>query len=95
MENKNGGSENNIILGDFSCIMDKMEMDGRNETLYRCWFNYVLSKLISDNWLDDTWRRENPDYPEFNSYGRSSGTRYRIDRIYTEIKLQAIPRLIT
>ena len=36
MENKNGGSENNIILGDFSCIMDKMEIDGRNETLYRC-----------------------------------------------------------
>ena len=28
---------------------DKMERDGRNETLYRCRLNYVLSKLIVDN----------------------------------------------
>ena len=27
MENKNEGNENKIILGDFNCIMDKMERD--------------------------------------------------------------------
>ena len=30
MENKNEGNENKIILGDFNCILVKMEMDGRN-----------------------------------------------------------------
>ena len=28
MENKNEGNANKIILGDFNCTMDKMEMDG-------------------------------------------------------------------
>ena len=31
MENKNGGNKNKIILGDFNCIMDKMEWDGGNK----------------------------------------------------------------
>ena len=65
MENKNEGNENKIILGDFNCILDKMEMDGRNKTFYRCRFNYALSKLIVDNELEDPWRRENPDSSEF------------------------------
>ena len=80
MENKNKGNENKIILGDFNCTMDKMERDGRNKTLYKCHFNYALSKLIVDNGLEDLWRRENPDSSEFTCYDRSSGTRSRIDR---------------
>ena len=32
MENKNEGNENKIILGDFSCTMDKMDRDGENKT---------------------------------------------------------------
>ena len=32
MENKNEGNENKIILGDFNCIMDKMDRDGENKT---------------------------------------------------------------
>ena len=36
MENKNGGNENEIILGHFNCTMDKKEKDGRNKTLYKC-----------------------------------------------------------
>ena len=38
-----------------------MERDGRNKALYKCRFNYVLSKLIVDNGLKNLWRRENPD----------------------------------
>ena len=87
MENKNEGNENKIILGDFNCTMDKMERDGRNKTLYKCHFNYALSKLIVDNGLEDLWRRENPDSSEFTRYNRSSGTRSTIDRVYTDIKM--------
>ena len=67
MENKNDGNENKIILGDFNCTMDKKNRDGENKTqrLYRCCSNYGLSKLIVDNRLEDLWRRENPDFPEF------------------------------
>ena len=87
MENKNEGNENKIILGDFNCTMDKMERDGRNKTLYKCHFNYALSKLIVDNGLEDLWRRENPDSSEFTCYDRSSGTTSRIDRVYNDIKI--------
>ena len=75
MENKNEGNENKIILGDFNCTMDKMDRDCGNETqrLYRSCFNNALSKLIVDNWLEDLWRRENPDSPEFTHYDRSFG----------------------
>ena len=63
MEYKNKGNENKIILGDFNCIMDKMDSDGGSKTqrIYRCRSNYALSKLIMDNGLEDLWRRENPD----------------------------------
>ena len=55
MENKSEGNENKIILGGFSCAMDKMERDGGNKIrrLYRCDSNYALSKLIVDNDLKD------------------------------------------
>ena len=33
----------------------------------------VKTKLIMDNGLEDLWRRENPDSPEFTSYDRSFG----------------------
>ena len=61
MENKNEGKQ--IILGDFNCTMDKIDSDDENKTqrLHRCCFNYVLSKLIVDNELEDLRRRENPD----------------------------------
>ena len=38
MENKCGGNENKIILGDFNITMDKMDRNGVNKTqrLYRC-----------------------------------------------------------
>ena len=84
MENKNEGNENKIILGNFNCTMDKMERDGRNKTLYKCHFNYALSKLIVDNGLEDLWRKENPDSSELTHYNRSSGTRSTIDRVFTD-----------
>ena len=68
MENKNEGNKNKIILGDFNCIMDKMERDDKNKTLYRFCFNYTLSKLIVENELEDLWRRENPYSFEFTPY---------------------------
>ena len=73
MQNKNKGNENKIMLGDLNCTMDKIDRDGENKTqrLYRCCSNYALSKLIVDNGLEDLWRRENPDSPEFICYDRS------------------------
>ena len=87
IENKNNRNENKIILGEFNCTMDKMDKDGGNKTerIYRCRFNYALSKLIVDNGLEDLWRREKPDSSEFNHYDRSSSARSRIDRVYTGI----------
>ena len=66
MANKIEGNENKIILGDFNCTMDKMERDGRDKTLYKCYFNYALSKPIVDNALEVLWRMENPDSSEFS-----------------------------
>ena len=39
-----------------------------------------------DKWLEDLGRRDNPDSSEFTYYNRSSGTRSRRDRFYTDIK---------
>ena len=87
MENKNEGNENKRILGEFKCTIDKMERDGRNKTLYRCRFNCVLPKHITDNGLQELWRREDADSSEFTRCNRSSGTRSRTDRVYTDIKI--------
>ena len=72
MQNKNEGNENKIMLGDLNCTMDKIDRDGENkiQRLYRCSSNYVLSKLIVDNGIEDLWRRENPDFSEFICYDR-------------------------
>ena len=37
MQNKNEGKKSKIIIGDLNCTMDKIDMDGENETqrLYR------------------------------------------------------------
>ena len=53
--------------------MDKIDRDGENkpQRLYRWRSNYALWKLIQDNGLEDLWRKENPDSPEFISYDRS------------------------
>ena len=69
--------------------MDKVERDDGNKTqrLYRCGSNYDLPKLIVDNWLEDLKTRENPDSSEFTPYDRSSDTRSRIGRVYTNIKI--------
>ena len=73
MQSKSEGNENKIMLGDLNCIMDKVDWDGENKTqrLYRCCYNYALSKPIVDNGLEDLWRRENPDSPQFTCYNRS------------------------
>ena len=73
MENKNKGNENKIILEDFNCNIDKIIRGGENKTqrLYWCCSSYALSKLNVDNGLEDLWRRENPDSPEFTCYDRS------------------------
>ena len=73
MQSKSEGNENKIMLGDLNCIMDKVDWDGENKTqrLYRCCYNYALSKPIVDNGLEDLWRRENPDSTEFTCYDRS------------------------
>ena len=59
----------------------------RNKTFYRCRFNYSLSKLNLDNEMEDLLRKENPDSSKFNRYDRSSVTRSRISRVYTDIKI--------
>ena len=69
--------------------MDKMDRDGRNkiQNIYRRRLNYVLPKLIVNNGLEDQCRRENSDPSELTHYDRSSDTRSRIDRVYTDIKI--------
>ena len=39
MENKNKGSKNKVILGNFNCIMDKMGIGGGNklQRIYKCY----------------------------------------------------------
>ena len=61
------------MLGDLNCTMDKTDNSAENKTqrFYRCCSNYALSKVILDNGLEDIWRRENPDSPEFTCHDRS------------------------
>ena len=76
-------------LGDlYHNAMEKMDRDCENKTqrIYRC-SNYALSKLIVYNGLEDLWRKENPDLSEFIHCNISSGTRSRIGRVYTGVKL--------
>ena len=64
-----------------------MDTDGGNKTqrIYRYRSNYALS--IVNNGFEDQWRRENPDSSEFTHYDRSSGTRSRIIRVYSDKKI--------
>ena len=60
------------------------------DRLYRCCFKYALSKLIVDNRVVDPWRRihlRSTDSSKFTRHDRSSGTRSRIDRVYTDINI--------
>ena len=45
----------NFFFGDLNCKMDKIDRGGENKTqrLYRCCYNYALSKFIVDNGLED------------------------------------------
>ena len=81
MENKNKGKGNKIILREYNCTMDKIDMDVGNkiQKIYRCCPNYALLQLIVDNGLEDLWRTENPDSPEFTHYDRFFGN----DKGYT------------
>ena len=76
MQNKNEENEDKIMNGDLNCTTDKTDMDGENKTqiLYRRCSSYALSKLIVDNGLEDLWKRENPDSPEFTCDNRSFTT---------------------
>ena len=89
MDNNFKENENKIIMGDFNCTLSQMDRDEQNTTQkrYRFHSNFALSKLIMENGLEDLWRRENPDISEFTHYDRASGTRSRIDRVYTDIKI--------
>ena len=72
MQNKNEGNKNKIMLGNVNCTIDKIDRDGENKTqrLYRYCSSYALPKLIVNNGLEDLWRRENADSPEFTCYNR-------------------------
>ena len=89
MENKSDRNDNIIILRDFNCTINKMEKDGGNkiQTLHGCGSIYFLSKLIVDKRLEDLCRRKNLDSLDFTNYDRSSGTRCKIDRVYTDTKI--------
>ena len=40
-----------------------------------------------DNWVNDLWGSENPDFSEFIYSDRSSGTRSRTGKVSTDIKI--------
>ena len=74
--------------------MVKMDRYGGNETqrLYGCCPNYAL---ILGNGLDFLWRRENPDFSEFNRYDRPfCNDPGQTESILIE-KMLTIPRVIT
>ena len=52
-----------------------MDRDRENKTQRPYWYcsSHALSKLVVDDELEDLWRRENPDSPEFTRYDRSFG----------------------
>ena len=97
MEIKTKGNENEIILGDFNCTIDKMDRYGENkwQRVYRFFFNYVLSKLIEKNELEGLRRKKNPDSSGFTHYDRFCGTRSRIDGVcsdhYNTISIDRLP----
>ena len=66
--------------------MDKMDRDSNTE-LYRWASKYLLSKFIIGNGDEDLWRRENLDLNELTNYNRSSGTKSRVDWVYTDIRI--------
>ena len=70
MQNKNEGNENKIILGDLNWTLDEIDRDGENNHKD---FKSDVPIIPGENssWLEDLWRRENPDYPEFSRYDRS------------------------
>ena len=66
------------MLEDLNCTMDKIDRDGEKKNkkhkdligavpIMPC----LNSSWIMDNELEDLWRRENPDSPEFTCYDRS------------------------
>ena len=63
--------------------MDKLDRDGGNKTqsIYRCYSNYALSKLILDN--EDLWKRKKL----VHLLQQALWQRPRIDILYTDIKL--------
>ena len=69
MENKNENKTDlDILIVLWIAGMVEIEQkDGGNRThrLYIYHSNYVISKLIMDNGLDDLWRMEDPDSSEF------------------------------
>ena len=67
MRNENDGDKDKIMIGGFNCTVDIMDRDGGNKTqrIYRCCFNYAMSKIIADNGLMDLWGKESPDSSEF------------------------------
>ena len=69
--------------------INKIGKDGWNklQRLYRCCSNYILSKLVVDDELENLSRRENQDFAEFRFFDWSSDTRSRVDRVYIDIKI--------
>ena len=62
------------MFGVLNCTMDKIDRDGENKTkdfIGAVPVPIMLSKLIVDNGLEDLWRRENSDFPNFICYDRS------------------------
>ena len=55
IENKTQGNENKIIIGDFNCTLDKMDINEGNKThrRSRCHSTFALSKLVLENGLED------------------------------------------
>ena len=62
-------------------------MMGIKGRIYRCGSIYAFSKSIMDYGCKTLCRKEDPDYHGFTHYNRPSITKFRIDRVYTKIKI--------
>ena len=70
-------------MTEFSVFMPLQGMAPKNGWLGRV----SLKNCKTDHGLDDLWTRENQDSSEFTRYDRSFGTRSRIGRVCTDIKI--------
>ena len=64
-----------------------MDSDGGSKGFIEMVPIKFCQNVIVDNELDDVLGRENPDSSDFTHYNRPSVTRFRLEKVYIDIKI--------